>query len=180
MNKKFNFFIVILLSLFFAAAHDVRAQNQTASNDAKILPADNDKRPNLLRELGLSREQIQQVRRIMQERQNALRQAKRRLQAANEALDAAIYADSDNESDVQARLKELQAAHTELTRNRTESERAVRRILTAEQLNRFRNLRGQFMQNNKSGDLTNRRQDKPRNRPENFRLRRPRMGRRNP
>ncbi len=177
MVKKFNFFIVILLSLFFAAAH-VRAQNQTALNDAEILPAENDKRPNLLRELGLSRQQIQQVRRIMQERQTALRQAKRRLQAANEALDAAIYADSDNESDVQARLKELQAAHTELTRNRTESERAVRRILTAEQLSRFRNLRGQFIQNKKNENLTNRRQDKLRNRPENFRLRRQRMLRR--
>ncbi len=179
MVKIFNIFIVILLSLTFSAAH-VRAQGQPVSNDAEVLPGENVKRPNLLRELGLSREQVQQVRRIMQERQPALRQAKRRLQAANEALDAAIYADTDNESEIQARLKELQAAHTELTKNRTQSERAVRQILTAEQLNRFRNLRGQFMQTNKRENLINRRQNKLRNRPESFRLRRQRLPRRSP
>lgn len=101
-------------------------------------------RLNLLRELGLSREQMQQIRRMNQERRPQMEEATRRLREANRGLDQAIYADAVNDADFQARLKEFQLAQGEVARLRFISELNVRMILTPEQLIRFRELRERF------------------------------------
>ena len=103
-----------------------------------------DIRGNVLRELGLSREQFQQIRRMNAERGPLMKEAQRRFREANRALDDAIYADQINEADVQARLKDVQLAQAEIQRLRFMNELAVRRILTSEQLVRFRELRERF------------------------------------
>ena len=102
------------------------------------------RRPNLLRALGLTTEQLQQLKQINQERRPQVDAALRRLGGANRALDEAIYADVVNEAEVGARLKEVQEAQGEVARIRFMNELAVRRILTPEQLVRFRDLRQQF------------------------------------
>jgi Spy/CpxP family protein refolding chaperone len=107
------------------------------------------KRPNLLQELGLSKAQIQQIRRINTERRPTMQAAKKRLDDANFALDEAIYGDNFSESDIQARLKEVQMAHAEVLKNRTFNETAIRNVLTPDQLVRFRQLRREFNPQNR-------------------------------
>jgi len=99
------------------------------------------KRPNLLLFLGLSPEQMQQIRRMNQARKPLVEAATLRLRAANRALDEAIYADDVDEPTFQARLKELQLAQADVAKLRFTSELEVRKILTPDQLARFRDLR---------------------------------------
>jgi Spy/CpxP family protein refolding chaperone len=113
-------------------------------------------RPNLLAELGLSRDQIQQIRRINQERRPEMMRAQRRLREANRALDMAIYADSPSDAEFQTRLAEFRTAQSEIARLRFESELAVRKILTPDQLIRFRELRRKFAEA-RQADRPNRR-----------------------
>jgi len=98
----------------------------------------------LFEQLGLSREQIQQIRRINQEKQPLMREAQEKLREANRALDAAIYADNANEVEIQNRLKDAQTAQAEVVKIRTSIEFAVRQVLTTEQLAKFRQLREDF------------------------------------
>lgn len=105
-----------------------------------------DGRHNALRQLGLSPEQIQQIRRLNMERKPLMEEAQKRFREANRSLDEAIYADEVNEGDVQARLKEVHLAQAEVSKIRFMNELAVRRILTPEQLVHFRELRRRFEQ----------------------------------
>ena len=115
-----------------------------------------DGRPNLLSELGLTREQVQQIRRINQERRPVMMRAQHRMREANRALDVAIYADTVSDADFQTSLAEFRSAQSELARLRFESELAVRKILTPEQLVRFRDLRQRFAEARES-EMRNRR-----------------------
>lgn len=103
-----------------------------------------DLRQNMLLQLGLSREQIQQIRRLNAERKPLMDEAQRRFREANRSLDEAIYADQVNDQDFQDRLKEVQRAQAEVARIRSLNELSVRKILTPEQLQRFRDLRRRF------------------------------------
>lgn len=103
-----------------------------------------ERRPNLLEELGLSREQIQSVRKLNQERKPVEQAARKRFQDANKALNMAIYADSVDDAEYRVRLTEFQDAQAELARIKFSNELAVRRLLTPAQLVRFRDLRRRF------------------------------------
>jgi len=103
-----------------------------------------DDRPNLLKELGLTPEQLQQIRRMNQARRPLMEEAGRRVREANRSLDMAIYADTLNEEDVAARLREFQLAQAEVAKLRFRGELELRKILNPEQLNKFRQLRDQF------------------------------------
>ena len=144
--KKFNF-----LSLFFAALTIIFSFSAVKAQDE--MPPENqnrrtqrERRPNLLAELGLTQEQRGQIRRINLQKRPLVRDAQQRLREANRRLDQAIYADSMNETDIQARLKDVQTAQSELIKIRFTNELAIRRILTVEQLSKFRALREQFAQ----------------------------------
>jgi Spy/CpxP family protein refolding chaperone len=67
-------------------------------------------------------------------------------------LDMAIYADNVTDAEFQNRLKEFQSAEAELARLRFESELAVRKVLTPEQLVKFRDLRRQFAEMRRNRD----------------------------
>jgi len=161
MKKYFPLRYVLLTVILLLSASFISAQERPAAQDAAQqfdTTQPENTRPNLMRELGLSQEQIQQIRRMNAERKPVMNQAQRRLRMANRALDQAIYSDSVNEEDVQVRLKEFQAAQAEMVRLRFTNELAVRKILTPEQLVRFRELRQNFaeqrrqnMQNNPAG-----------------------------
>jgi hypothetical protein len=64
----------------------------------------------------------------------------------------------------------------EVIKNRTITELAVRRVLTPEQLFKFRQLRSQFMERNEPEDRRNPRQNKLRNLPKGMRPNRPPNG----
>ena len=114
------------------------------------------RRPNLLAELGLSPEQLQQIRKLNQDQRPALMAARRRMGDAMRNLDMAIYADNVNDAEIQLRLKEFQAAEAEISRLRFESELAVRKLLNPDQLVKFREVRRRFQEMRRN--MENRRQ----------------------
>lgn len=152
MNKPIirKFFIGAFLALVLASASHAQdvSPTSTPEPDAAKPRADGGgvQRLDILRQLGLNKEQVQRIRRANVERKPLLDAAQTRFRDANKALDEAIYADALNEQDVQARLKETQLAQAELIKVRFMSELTIRRILTAEQLTRFRDLRQRFAQ----------------------------------
>ena len=104
-------------------------------------------RPNLHKELGLTPDQLQQIRRMNQARRPLMEEAGLRLREANRALDMAIYADTLNEEDVAARLKDFQLAQAEVAKLRFRGELELRKVLTPVQLTKFRELRERFGRN---------------------------------
>lgn len=153
--------MIAMAVMFFAGF--VAAQDNDAGNEER--PSANqpqDNRATMLRQLGLTRQQILQVRRINTERKPHMDNAQMRLRRATRALDDAIYADQVDDVMVQERLKQMQIAQAEVFKVRTMSELAIRRLLTPEQLVRFRNLRQRFEQNrNKAQDRAVVRMNKP-------------------
>ena len=151
--RLINFVKTLLLVISaFAVVSVVSAQdNKPVENQTQDIqrPTDNkpkDDRAEMLRQLGLSKEQFQQIRRLNAARKPMMEDAQRRLRDANRSLDEAIYADNFSDADFQSRLKEFQLAQTEVARIRSTNELAVRRILTPEQLTHFRELRQRFEQ----------------------------------
>ena len=155
MNK--SIYINTLLAGLFLLAFAAAAFGQTAPAPTETPAAPNVKKPQDMRtvvlgQLGLSRDQVQRIRRVNVERKPLMDEAQKHLREVNRALDEAIYADQVIETDVQAKLKEAQIAQGEVARVRFMSEFAVRRILTPEQLVRFRELRAKFEQTRENFD----------------------------
>lgn len=137
-------FLVIACLLFAGVSLGQDGEPPPAeAHDAGPRP---DTRGDLLRQLGLSPDQIQKIRRMNIESRPLMQEAQRRVREATVALNAAIYADEVNETEFQTRLKDLQLAQAEVQRLRFRNEFAVRRILTPDQLVRFRDLRERFEQ----------------------------------
>ncbi len=133
-TKLTLFFVVITFSAFTALAQEPEGP-----------PPNEQQRPptkmNLLRELGLQPHQIRQIRQLnvgIRERRMAAQKA---LRNATRELDDAIYADTIDEALVSQRLTNVQSAQAEIAKINFENEIAVRRILTPEQLVRFREIR---------------------------------------
>lgn len=176
--KKTNLTILLLsaiLLLFSFSA--VKAQEEPAGEMPTPLGNEPLVRQNLLRELGLTPEQVGQIRRINAERKPLMQEAQKRLRLANRDLDQAIYADSVNDTDIQIKLQEVQAARAEVFKLRAMSEYEVRKILKPEQLAKFRDLRERFMmrrQENQQRRQNRRQKNKNQNpplRPQNNRQR---------
>jgi Spy/CpxP family protein refolding chaperone len=141
---KYARLFLVFISAAAAMAGGAFAQDATPPIEGQQIERADARRPKLLAELGLTPEQLAQIRRMNQERRLAIRDARQKMSEAARNLDMAIYADVVIDADVRSRLKEFQAAEAELSRLRFESELAVRKILTPEQLVRFRDLRRQF------------------------------------
>lgn len=141
--KKVKLFLISIAIIAGASLSGFSQDGQQPEN------ADTDERPgmqrpNLLAELGLSREQIQQIRRMNRERRPVMAEAQRRMREANRSLDMAIYGETITDTEFQTRLKEFQLAQADLARLRFEGELSVRKVLTPDQLVRFRELRRRF------------------------------------
>lgn len=147
---KVNFYSLILTIVFLIGAFSaVNAQNAN-----EFAPA----RPNLLQELGLSRDQVQQLRQINREWNPRRQKAQRDFNEAKRDLDEAIYLDESNETLINQRKESVKLAHSELVNTQTSMQTLIRGVLTNDQLAKFRQLRQQFAQ----------RQGKPNNRPLNL------------
>ncbi len=144
--KKYNFSILILAILIMFSFSIIKAQEVLPNDDTPNQNLNQARRPNLLAELNLAPEQIQQIRHINRENQPSLREAQKRLRDARFNLDQAIYADNSDETEVQIRLKTVQTAQAEVIKLRSTIEFAVRKVLTAEQLSKFREVRRRFME----------------------------------
>jgi Spy/CpxP family protein refolding chaperone len=158
--KKFNFSILVFAILLISTSFlTLRAQDENTPNQM----TDKKERPSLLSELDLLPDQIQQIRRINREKQPLIRAARMRMKEANSALDQAIYDDLADETIIQTRLKEAQTAQAEFTKIRSLTEYAVRKVLSPEQLVKFREVRLRFMSKNefRSNERRRRRQNTP-------------------
>lgn len=138
MMKKINILSLILTCFLMALTFtDVKAQ-ETPQNDNPNQAV----RPfKIFQELGLNREQIQQIRRINQERKPIMQEAQMRWRKANRDLDLAIYADDSTDEQIKELTKTAQIAQAELLKERTLTEYLIRKVLTPEQLVKFRQLR---------------------------------------
>ncbi len=142
--KKFRPLIIFCSFVFLLiVSTSIYAQDNLDETDAPQ-QKEQGERKNLLRELGLSREQIKKIRELNSQRTPLIKEAQTRLREANRALDQSIYADSIDDSIVELRLKDVQAAQAEVSKIKAQSEFAIRKILTAEQLTKFRELRERF------------------------------------
>jgi Spy/CpxP family protein refolding chaperone len=101
-------------------------------------------RRDLFQELGLNPVQRRQIGQLNIGRRPLLQAAQQRFREANQRLDQAIYSDQLNETEVQDRLTEVQLAQAELIRLRSMNELAIRKLLTPDQLLRFRKMRQTF------------------------------------
>lgn len=143
-------FLIAVTALFAVAAvaqegpPPNRPQDAAFGPPGKGGPPPDDMRPNILEELGLSREQFQAVRRLNADRKPLEQAARERFQNANRSLNAAIYADNVDDADFRTRLSEFQSAQAELARLKFNNELAIRKLLTPAQLVRFRELRRRF------------------------------------
>jgi Spy/CpxP family protein refolding chaperone len=146
MKRHFLLKTAFLLAATVAPFYGAKAQDTPPPDAAKqeFQGEQKEPRPNLLSELGLSREQVQQIRRMNAERKPLMEEANRRLREANRNLDLVIYADSVNDDEFQLKLKEFQAAQAEVARIRFLNELTVRKVLTPEQLVKFREVRQRF------------------------------------
>jgi len=146
MNKMLSPKLVLLVIFALAGSISIFAQDNPPPDNARpqneVRPQA--KRPDLIRSLGLSPEQLQQVRKMNQARKPLMEAAMVRVRNANRALDEVIYADNLDEAAFQANLKEVQLAQAEAAKLRYLNEFGIRKILTPEQLARFRELRQRF------------------------------------
>src|ERR1035437_282697 len=145
-----SFLVIAAVSLFVLSAYGQDTAPQTNRPVTEKPPAQNTQQPlNLLRQLGLTPDQVHQMRQLNIERKPILNEAQRRFRDANKSLDEAIYSDRLDENEIDLRLKEVLAAQDELAKVRYANELAVRKILTPEQLVHFRDLRQKFEQQRK-------------------------------
>ena len=142
--RKFNYTVLAILLTAFAFS-TVRAQDETPT-DTPPQNFNQQRRPNLLAELDLTKNQIQEIRRINQDSKSKRQEAHQRVIEAQKALDRAIYADSADEAEIQTLLKNFQTAQAEVFKIKAMTEFAVRNILTPEQLVKFREIRQRFME----------------------------------
>lgn len=131
-------FLALLLS---ASVSVVRAQEDEGDAPARRPGARRDVGDGgLLRVLNLTPEQRAQIKAIRRETEPQGRLLGQRLRQARRALDEAIYSDNPDERTVEERVREVGAAQAAVLRLRTFTELKIRRVLSPEQLNAFRQL----------------------------------------
>lgn len=140
-------FLSPFLLLFFAFA--ALGQNGPPPDQMRPDgPPPGERRPNPLDQLGLTKEQTQQLRRANQEHRPLMQAAQQRMRDANRDLDMAIYADTVSDEIFRTKLKAFHDAQGEVNRLRFLNELNIRKVLTPEQLVRFRDMRRRFAEEN--------------------------------
>jgi Spy/CpxP family protein refolding chaperone len=134
------------LLVFSAPTARAQVPAETPQQQDATAPPNNanpDDTVSLLRQLNLSPEQIGQMQEIQRENGPQARTLNQRLNQARRALDQAIYADTLDEALIRQRARDVSEAQAALVYLRAQTELRVRRVLTPEQLQTFRNLRQQ-------------------------------------
>jgi Spy/CpxP family protein refolding chaperone len=132
---------LVLLLLITASASQTFAQTpgEAAPEDA----AQGNQDANWVTALGLTPEQIARIRAIRMQNRAEWQAAKQRVNQAQRALDQAIYSDEVSEAIIEQRSREVAEAQAAEVRLRAMTELGIRRVLTLQQLNTFRMIRGQ-------------------------------------
>ena len=106
--------------------------------------ADDDRQ--LMRALNLTAEQRAEIARIRRETEEQNRSIGQRIRRSRRALEEAIYSPAVDEQIVEERAREVAAGEAARVRLRAQTELRIRRLLTPQQLDVFRELRRRAMQ----------------------------------
>lgn len=138
-------FLIVSLSLLVLCG-TVSAQDEDQNGFMPEGPGRANRGDLLRRELGLSPQQMRQIRLINRETRPKMQEAQEKYRVARRDLDEAIYADQLDEESLRSKVRAVIEAQGEISRLRAMSEIAVRKVLSPEQLGKFRDLRGRFAQ----------------------------------
>jgi Spy/CpxP family protein refolding chaperone len=130
----FAFALLLLL-------HAPHAFAQNATQQQQEEPPASDSAADLLSQLNLTPAQVAQMREIREQSVPQAQALTHRLNQARRALDESIYSDAPDEALVEQRAREVAEAQAAVVRLRAQTELRVRRVLTPEQLQTFRDLR---------------------------------------
>lgn len=141
-------FALSAMLLFACAAQPrARAAQETNPRQPAKTTAQEESAPgnriDWMRQLSLTPEQVAQIRQIRRQAETEGRALGRRLNEARRTLDEAIYAEAADDALIEERTREVAQSQAALMRLRASTELRVRRVLTPEQLNVFRQLRRQ-------------------------------------
>ncbi|HKC63064.1 MAG TPA: Spy/CpxP family protein refolding chaperone, partial [Pyrinomonadaceae bacterium] len=126
--------------LFIVSSSRALAQN---SNDAQQGDEAQTTQGNWKDQLKLTPDQLEKIRAIQEQNKVEGQPIRRRVVLAQRALEAAIYSENPNETEIEQRVRELAEAQVAQVRMRAKTELNVRRVLTPEQLNTFLKIRQQ-------------------------------------
>lgn len=145
ISFKFSLFVPLIALLFLATSSFAQGSQRPSMDPEGMLPNPPRNRPGmqemLRRQLGLSKTQLVRLREINQQGRSEMQEANRLLREANRELDLAIYADTIDEQTIADKLLQFQNAQARVAELRFKGELEIRKILTAEQLVKFRELR---------------------------------------
>jgi Spy/CpxP family protein refolding chaperone len=144
--SAFRATLVALLLIVCAAATGARAQSPAEdlpqpSQEQPARPGREVAGPDLVRALNLSPEQRTEIARIRREVALQTRAVNIRVRRARLALEEAVYAPVADDALIEQRAAEVAAAEGARARLRAQTELRIRRLLSPEQLNAFRELR---------------------------------------
>jgi Spy/CpxP family protein refolding chaperone len=129
------------LALLILCPSSSLAQNAARQQQPSEEAPAGDAAATLLSQLNLTATQVSQMREIREQSVPQAQALTRRLNQARRALDESIYADTADETLIEQRAREVAEAQAALVRLRAQTELRVRRVLTPEQLQTFRDLR---------------------------------------
>src|SRR5437588_5538949 len=135
-------FAVLVLSAPVARAQNPATTPAQQQEGAAAQVNSNDP-ATVLGQLNVSSEQVGQMRAIQGESVPQAKILNQRLNRARRALDEAIYSDEVDEALIEQRARDVAEAQAALVRLRAQTELRVRRVLTPEQLQTFRQMRQQ-------------------------------------
>ncbi len=149
MKNPFRLILLMISLLAFSAAAGAQDNPPPPEGErmpppgAQGPPRQEDERGEILRELNLSQDQFRAIRKLLGDNMPKVREAQQEFRAAQEALDDTIYADTVDETVVQNLARRASEAQGTLMKLRIANEFAIRRVLTPEQVTKFRELRKQ-------------------------------------
>jgi Spy/CpxP family protein refolding chaperone len=111
--------------------------------------------------LGLTPDQVGRIRSILQEKKVERQAIGQRLKQAQRALDEAIYSDNATEAVIEQRAREVAEAQAAQIHLRAVTELNIRRVLTPEQLTKFRTIRQERIRAQVERRLENGNQQRP-------------------
>jgi Spy/CpxP family protein refolding chaperone len=131
-----NGLVPLILLMFLTTAGTVSAMPQNPQQDPSSAPVQDP-----ITMLNLTPEQRQKIRAIRAENKEERATIIERVKSSNEALERALDVDNPNEAEVELRLRDLAVAQAASTRMRVLQELKIRRVLTPEQIAKWREIR---------------------------------------
>lgn len=133
--------LLLVLSASAVTAQTPGQDEQSPAPTASEARRETDDDRRLIRALGLTPQQRAEIARIRRETQGQNRAIGQRIRRSRRALEEAVYSPAVDERAVDELAREVAAGESERVRLRAQTELRIRRLLTPEQLDLFRELR---------------------------------------